>query len=176
MPLVALDNSWAVCMPKKTGSQSLVGMCEGMAEVRGEWHGCEWDGTGERLIVVREPHERLASMYWWSLKEGNFNHGPPHPDAWLARFAGLLETNKQHDAEWLQTQGEMAAGFRPERVFKLEDGLRVALDYLGVSVSHIQRRNETRGKRTIRLPFGETFGIVPERVQQWLAADAGEWY
>jgi hypothetical protein len=185
MPLVALDQSWAFCLPKKTGSQSLAGMlapgCMGgdwpiYAKIEGEFHGCEWDGAGKRYMVVRNPQERLASMYWWSTREGNFNAGPGGPDAWLARYAELLSANKPHDAEWLPTQGKMAQRFKPDRAFRLEDGLQAVLDHLGVTVPHIQRRNETRDKRSDRKPFDQTFTVIPGRIRQWLDSDAGGWY
>lgn len=169
MPLVALDNSWAICMPKKTGSQSLVGACAGVAEVS-DYHGCEWGGAGERLMVVREPKERLASMYWWSKKEANFNPGPGGPDEWLERFADLL--NKPD--EWTLAQSAMAARFRPSKVFRLEDGLQAVLDRVGVKAT-IQYRNRTADAKSERKSFAETFATIPGRVQQWLDSDGG-WY
>lgn len=185
MPLVELDNSWAFCLPKKTGSQSLAGMLApqemggegaGYATLIGDFHGCEWDGQGKRYMVVRHPLERLASMYWWSIKEQNFNVGPGGPDAWLKRFVVLLQENKPANAEWLLTQGEMAERFRVDRVFRLEDGLQNVLNHLGIAVDHIQRRNETRGKRSDRQPFAATFTHIPPCIQQWLDSDAGGWY
>jgi hypothetical protein len=168
MPLVALDKSWAICLPKKTGSQSLVGMCEGVADVVGEYHGCEWDGEGERLMVVREPKERLASMYWWSRKEVNFNCGPGGPDEWLERFADLLGKPD----EWTISQREMAERFKPHKVFRLEDGLRAVLDHLGIK-AELQHRNRTQDAKSQRKSFAETFTRIPWRVRQFLDSDGG---
>lgn len=178
MPLVATDGSWAACLPKKTASQSLVGACEaaGTARVEGEWHGADWAGTGRRLLVVRDPRERLASMYWWSLKEQNWNRGPGGPAEWFARFRELRAAYKPADREWVASQRELAAAFRPDVVFRLEDGLAAVLAAVGLDSTHERRANVTAGKRSVRRPFAETFPADLPGLPGWLAEDAGEWY
>lgn len=179
MPLVANDQSWCVCMPKKTGSQSLAGMCEGIASVVGEWHGCDWSGTGRRYLVVREPRERLASMYWYSQANGGGAWGDRGVIGWCERFAQMVDARKLGDLEWWMDQGEYVERFQPNQVFRLEQGLQPLLDLLGVTTP-MQYRNKTKGKRTDRRPFAETFQGVPaglmEPIHTWLRRDAGEWY
>jgi hypothetical protein len=179
VPLVALDGSWAVCLPKKVGSQSLVGMLTEDAPVArtvGEWHGATWDGTGRRLLVVRDPRERLASMYWWSLAQTTWNTGPGGASEWFSRFLTRRTNPKADDREWVTSQREYAAAFRPDEVFRLEEGLESVCRALGVEPPRVRRANETAGKRSTRKPFGETFRGDEPGLSEWLTEDAGEWY
>lgn len=179
MPLVALDGSWCVALPKKVGSQSLVGMLTEdtpVARVVGEWHGCEWDGTGRRLLVVRDPRARVASMYWWSVAQQNWNRGPGGAAEWFARFLAKRARPKGDDSEWVTSQREFAARFRPDAVFRLEYGLEVVCASLGIEPPRIRRANVTAGKRSVRKSFAETFRGDEAGLAEWLTEDAGEWY
>jgi hypothetical protein len=177
MPLVAKDGSWAVCMPKKTASQSLVNMCEtiGVASIVGEWHGGEWDGNGCRYMIVRNPYERLASMFWYSIKEGSFCYGPGDGNKWLERFADELRSPKQPHLEWTATQSRLYSVFKPDEVFKLENGLSSLLIKLNVNIE-MRYLNKTKDKHSMRKSFSETFSVIPSLVDQWLQDDAGGWY
>lgn len=186
--LVANDQSWAICLPKKTGSQSLVGMLgpegAGVADVVGAYHDAKWDGDGRRYLIVRDPHERLASMFWYSLKERQFC---AHPDVrvWIDLY--LSQQRGEHNAEWLMTCAEAADEFRPTRVFRLEDGLMPVLDAVGVTLDmlpdglqHVQFRNVTKAKYVPRLSAAETFAPLTDeqraRVDAWAAPDKGRFY
>lgn len=175
MPLVALNSSWAFAMPKKTASQSLVGMCEGVAEVQGEMHGAEWNGSGRRYMVVRNPYERLASMYWHMMREANYLFGGD-PTAWLSRLIEMRpQRNKGPLTEWLVTQSEMAVQFQPDKVFRLEDGLQSVLDAIGVVVP-MQHRNMGGDKRITKRNFAETFGDPPAAIVELCRPDMEAWY
>lgn len=183
MPLVANDGSWAICMPKKTGSQSLHGMLSGAAEIVGEFHGGEWEGTGKRVMVVREPYERLASMYWFSLSTGiGLFMGEGGAAKWLDRFvAGFAWKHKPAYAEWVLSQSELAEQFRPVVVCRLEDGLEKVFDVLGLEQpTHIHRANITKGKHSDRRPFAETFtgasAAALAAVESWCRPDLEAWY
>jgi hypothetical protein len=179
MPLVAIDESWAVCLPKKTASQSLVMACEatGIACVVGEWHGAEWEGSGRRFMLVRDPRERLASMYWWALAGQHWDWGPGSSSDWFARFLEKRRSPKAGDLEWITSQREMAIRFRPDRVFHLEDGLSLVLAAIGLDATHERWVNRTlERKRALRLPFAETFASDIPGMREWLIEDAGEWY
>lgn len=179
MPLVALDDSWAFCMPKKTASQSLVAMTEGIAEVKGDWHGTDYEGKGKRYMVVREPYERLASLYWYSQKEMSYPlAGPPDVNGWLERFFAAHEQGK--DKEWTPTQSEKASAFGPEKVFRVEDGLILILRALGLPAQAEAWRNRTAAKYHHRLPFNATFRSArPDLralVDEWCLPDMEAWY
>jgi hypothetical protein len=178
VPLVAADKSWCICLPKKTGSQSLVGACEaaGVARVEGEWHGADWAGTGRRLMVVRDPRERLASMYWFAVSGQHWDWGPGGPAEWFGRFLARRTNPKAGDREWVTSQRELAAVFRPDEVFRLEDGLAAVLAAVGLDRACERRANATAGKRSARKPFAETFAPDLPGLAEWLAEDAGEWY
>ena len=167
-------------MPKKTGSQSLVGMCEAVASVVGDWHGCEWDGSGRRIMVVRNPYERLASIYWHQRVEGNNLFGTPDPVEWLMRFIEALpQWRKGVFYEWLASQSQMAESFHPRTVCRLEDGLDAACKVVGVNVP-VQFRHVGGDKYTKKLPFAETFQDLPnnlrDAVDAYCAPDMESWY
>lgn len=180
MPLVANDQSWCVCMPKKTASHSLVGMTEGVACVVGEWHGCDWSGTGRRYLIVREPRERLASLYWYSQVHSGGAWGPGGVIGWCERLLQMANRRREQDFEWWATQSDYAERFQPDQVFRLEEGLQQILVAIGQPETPIQFRNVTQGKRIERRPFAETFRDVPKTTMDdicaWLCRDAGEWY
>lgn len=179
--LVATDGSWAFALPKKTGSQSLSGMLAAddngggdgvnVAKTIGAFHDYKWEGDGRRYMVVRDPRERLASMYWWSKKEQNFNQGPGGADEWLQRFAAMLDQPRIGDMdEWLVTQGEMARVFQPDKIFRFEEGLDAVVAYLGLYV-RTQCRNVTKEKNHERLAFSQTFKAIPSEICDWLDDD-----
>ena len=99
MPLVAVDGSWALCMPKKTGSHTIVHYLSptthcllgpDFAKVEGEWHGGFVPDCfhGRRLMITRDSLSRLQSMFRYSIEmrekcfrlaDGNF----PDFSGWL---------------------------------------------------------------------------------------------
>jgi hypothetical protein len=172
MPLVAHDKSWAICVPKKTGSQSMQAMLNPVAQASFPFHGGAWDGVGKRYMVVREPRERLTSMYWFSQTPDAGSpelQGASAPD-WFERFLSLRANGGRED--YTATQAELAKQFQPEQVFKLEDGLDPLMQRTLGYVPPMQRLNQTAERRT----FDETFPEVSEPLQAWLADDAGVWY
>lgn len=179
--ILALDNSWAICTPKKTGSQSLGVALSSVGEVAPDPHATEWDGVGRRLLVVRHPYDRLNSMFWFQLAEGCTPFGVrPDPAVWMERFLALRPQSwKAGLSEWLLTQSEIASRFRPESVLRFEDGLGRIARWAGVErdVPHV---NRTARKGLMPTPFEETFARVAASAREALDAlflpDMRAWY
>ena len=165
MPLVALNDRWAFGLPMKTASQSLVTCLapstfgrhgDNMAAMHGDWHGTRYEGAGERLMVVRNPYERLASLYWFSFERTTaWLTGEGGPLAWLGRL--IARRDGQHepeDRDWLSTQAEFAAEFKPARTFRLEDGLAAPLSHVGYC-GMIPHTNQTPGRKSYLDTFGD---------------------
>jgi hypothetical protein len=137
----------------------------------------EWAGTGRRLMVVRDPRERLASACTGSHSRASTGTGDR-----AARRSGSAGSSpggrvrRPADREWVTSQRELAAAFRPDEVFRLEDGLAAVLAAVGLDRAHERRANATAGKRAARKPFAETFAPDLPGLAGWLAEDAGEWY
>jgi hypothetical protein len=85
------------------------------------------------------------------------------------------QRNKGPLTEWLVTQSEMAAEFRPDKVFRLEGGLQPVLSQIGVE-GPMQRRNVGGDKRMPKRSFAETFGDPPAAIVELCRSDMEAWY
>ena len=165
--LIAFDDSWAICSPKKSGSQSLLAMlCPRLtdgtgidkAKFVGAPHDFTWTGTGKRILIVRHPIDRFASMYWASYGDGSFAHGRG-VEGWLEQFFQQAATKTITPAfEWTTTQTEIASVFNPDVICKLEDGLPRVLDVIGIECERVCWRNQT----SPRHDFAKTFGCISD--------------
>lgn len=179
--IVSHDGAWCICSPKKTATQSLEGMLvPQFASIVGEMHGSEWAGSGERILVVRNPYERLASMFWFALKSHANDYRPAlGATEWCRRLLADQYVNKSVAREWSRNQLQLAAEFRPSVTFRLEDGLMRVVNHVGVYVDE-QRRNVTGDSKASRKPFAETFALADESLRQaidaWAAPDMEAWY
>ena len=179
--LVSIDRSWAICTPKKTGSQSLQGMLADKATVEGDFHGPVWFGEGKRVMVVREPYDRLASMYWFSVAQGVGLFMGGTASEWLRKFvAGFGWKHKASYQEWVTSCSDLALVFRPDVVCRLEDGLELVFDAVGLErPEHIRHMNQTGNGKDQRKSFAETFGSADAAtlaaVDEWCKPDL-RWY
>lgn len=148
MPLLDVDGKWAVCMPKKSGSHSLIKLAGGEDLVFGDWHGCDLpEGfDGQRLMLIREPLERITSMYWdWPApwNEPLFPipiHGSVAPEEWFLRY--LKGPFRSH--WWSDLQSELAHEFRPDFAGDLHQ--IAAIIAPGAEVPH---ENATPGRESV---------------------------
>lgn len=179
--IVADDDAWAICSPKKTASQSLDGMLvPQFGKQVGEIHGSEWSGAGKRVLVIRNPYERLASMFWFALKEHVSDHRPDlGPEEWCRRVLAGQHVEKAVEREWCRNQRQHADEFTPSVVCRLEDGLSRVCEAIGAGVLE-QRRNETASAKAKRKSFAETFDGVCASVRcaidAWCKPDIEAWY
>ncbi len=185
MPLVALDGSWCVCMPKKTGSNSLVAMLAptvagrdgyDFAEMPGEWHGCQWDGKGKRVMVVRHPLDRWASLYWYAQQEGGPFRGPPGIELWAKQFLEAKTTNHEDSREWWITQSEMADVFHPDVVCRLEDGLERVMEVINMPHKKMYHRNKTEDRQSTETTLAQLSDDSRDAIGAWAAEDLRRWY
>lgn len=109
-------------------------------------HSMYWDGTGMRLMVVRNPYDRWAAIYW------RHHQRRDKKGIYLSDFAGdineyVYEWNRdrKHSSNpttpWCFNQSEMADMFKPHKTFHLEDGLDKVLKYLNVPYIHLLHHN-----------------------------------
>lgn len=189
--LVALDGSWAVLTPKKCGTHSLYaalcpseygrdrGHLPDLAASIGGWHEPKWGGVGKRVMVVRHPFDRLASMVWFAEEHSQpYPHKPPtSPDYWVRRLLDDRRLGREETAEWWRTCSDYADLFRPDVACRLEDGLEKVFGEIGLGgAAEVLHRNRTQQ----RLSTEETLALLSaetmERVSGWAAEDLNRWY
>lgn len=131
------------CTPKKTGTHSIHSMFRKHGEVVSPWHSTEWPNDGRiRLMVIRHPLDRLASMFHFAQRVNS---------AWLKRYADYgfaAWWPKFRDAplnDWTKTCADYEDEFQPDIVFKLENGLDEVARYLEIEVK--ERFNNATHRR-----------------------------
>ena len=152
---------WVICSPAKTGSYSIERTLISKMEIAHKWKtqnrvGTFYDGKAkERILVVRNPLDKWASMYWF-MKEV---HGKGRT-IWMGKHTNSIENFATHwleavrnnpHANWTDSYSDMALKFKPSKVFKLES-LKFDLEgLLGYEVELLHAN-----KTGFKLPWKET--------------------
>lgn len=132
----------AICTPPKTGTVSLqAALVPKYATKTSGRHTMEYNGRGYRMITVRHPLERWASMYWFTKQKSHrgifmagFAETPnTYADEWVRR---RFKTPMYHT--WLSSQSEYFNCFEATSYAKQEDGfdeLLIELRHYGINIT-----------------------------------------
>lgn len=172
--IAAINDAWVICTPTKVGTYSLEGTLIDRLNVgykitprhRPDVPECV-PRTAKRLIVVRHPLDRWASMYWFIVRETG-------KGIWLEKFSHDINVfceewlrRRKEDPHWMWTdsQAEHNDVFQADVFFKQEDDLQRLVDYLGYDI-RVSHRNETQGRPSV----DETLAALePKNLQAVLA-------
>lgn len=159
--IVSMTKRIVICTPMKTGTNSLLAALvrPGEFEHVRPTHGVEYEtGAGwRRVLVVRDPYERLWSQFQYMSRRANeFDRFPGDSD--FSRFLHF------HRAQRLDPQlgwncSRIADAFRPTEVWKLEEIGRW-MPRLNASPSRPARfsKRDLKFMRPYALPDCERFG------------------
>lgn len=179
--IIDYEDRWSVCTPTKCGTYSLEGTLIDRAQVaykhvpRHDWDG----GIGDRILVVRNPFDRWASMYWFMVQEAG-------KGIWLQDYVDTIdEFVEQWSAcsppdlqrmMWHSDLTTYAEKFKPDRVFKMEDDYERVLEYLrsryAMTLPRMSRRNTTRGRRSTTETLAMMSQASREKVLSFCSRDA----
>lgn len=151
---------WVICTPTKTGTYSLEATLidrlnvaykhQPIISVVGYRHMTEYDGPGNRILVIRHPLERWASIYWFTRMHMLRGNG-----IYLSNFAWDVNVyakewyrRRLHNPHPMYTDNlfETYKNFRPNVIFKQEEGLQKLIDYLGYD-TRVSHKNRTDDKK-----------------------------
>jgi len=167
--IIAKDDSWAICTPPKTGTVSLqTALVPNFANTLQYRHQSSYTGKGERILVVRNPLERWASMYWFTKQKAR-----------TAIFLGAYTLNVDMYAHqffirreldphpfFTDNQVEFHKKFEADIYFKQEDGLQKIMSYIGLGYVQVPHENQTKSKvgwqQTSKLLNKENYNKVME--------------
>lgn len=125
--IIANDQKWVICTPPKTGTVSLQNcLVPKYAQKSVYRHEASYTGRGVRILVVRHPLERWASLYWRKRQKALGGK----TDLWLGDVAHDIV---KYTSQWISArssntnemytwnQVDFVNHFKPTYFFRLED-------------------------------------------------------
>lgn len=180
--IIENNNKWAICTPTKTGTYSLqhtlINRLKVAHKLQYDKHDTEYNGKGKRYMMVRHPLERWASMYWFfvNLEERDasvflkkyIGRGINiFAEEWISRVKNKAN---EPNTMYLDNYYDIYLKFKPDKFFKLEDGLQNVIEFLGYDIK-VSRSNVTKDKCS----WYETRNLLSEKnlnfIHQWAKPD-----
>lgn len=178
MMIASLKDLWVICTPTKTGTYSLEGTLIDRANVAYKIvprHSTHWpvhEGE-ERILIVRHPLDRWASMYWFIKKEtGKGIWGEKHSSD-INTFCEWWAT--QNNFMWTYNLSRNCELFKPDLVFRQEEGFVDLLQHLGVTIAP-SHRNKVAGRPSYIATIGELSLKNYDIVMKWAEPDLKMFY
>lgn len=183
----AHDGRWTICTPTKCGTYSLEATLVerlSVAEKLVPRHQCEkTHAVGERIMVVRHPYDRWASMWWFIVQHGagkiwcgDFSHD-------INAFVTEWNYRRRERPNWMWTENLAYhhRHFEPATVFKLEtnsyvDLLRYLFEKYEVPLVKVSHKNVTRERRTWQETFDMLTPVNLDIVKKFCEPDIALWY
>lgn len=145
-----------------------------IAEQWGGRHNYIYTGEGERIMIVRHPWDRWWSMFHFIQKHIGrscyFQEYAHDVNVFAKEWAERCRFDENH--WWFYTQASMAHHFRPDTVFKLEDGLEKVLDHLRAkydpNIPRVSKTNVNHHKREGQTLTDENIKLV---LKYWVEPD-----
>lgn len=191
--IIAHDRSWIVCTPTKTGSSSLLAVARrlGLGDAtrpRRERHetdlGLEPLETKKRILIVRDPAERLCSTYWYVLREASgylSDLAIQSPEAFYAEFLRRwLDDDRRPPGAWDRTCEEYRKAFRPTMICTAASAAKILFSDEGVSYrmskSNVTAHRPSVAETTSRLSdeTRKRFWLWCENDRAFEGADPGD--